>query len=101
MYKYQEISKIEKISQFGLEQNVKEREEGEKKASFSSNFTRFCQSELSRPRVKAALRDESYAWVPELQDFAKVQGSGFHINREKAMSREITLFEVGFFSYSV
>ena len=40
-------------------------------------------------------------WVPESQDFSKVQGSGFHKNREKAVSREITLFEVGFFSCSV
>ena len=31
-------------------------------------------------RVKAALHDESYAWVLESQDFAKVQGSGFHEN---------------------
>ena len=35
------------------------------------------------PRVKAALRNESYTWVLESQDFAKVQGSGFHRNREK------------------
>ena len=61
---------------------------------------RFCRSELGRPRVKAALRDDSYAWAPESQDFSKVQGSDFHGNREKAMYREITLFEVGFFSYS-
>ena len=39
-------------------------------------------------------------WVPESQDSAKVQGSGFHENREKVVSREITPFEVGFFSYS-
>ena len=51
--------------------------------------------------VKVALSDKSYAWVPESQDFSKVQGSGFHRNREKAVSWEITLFEVGFFSYSV
>ena len=52
------ISKIKNISQFDLEQNVREREreEGEKKkASFSSDFMRFCQSELGRPRVKVAL----------------------------------------------
>ena len=61
----------------------------------------FCWSELGRPRVKVVLRDESYAWVPESQDFAKVQGSGFHGNRENAVSREITLIEVGFLSYSV
>ena len=48
--------------------------------------------ELGRPRVKTALRDESYAWVSESRDFAKVQGSGFHRNQEKAVSREITLF---------
>ena len=40
-------------------------------------------------------------WVPESQDFAKVQGLGFPINREKAVFQEITLFEVGFLSYSV
>ena len=59
------ISKIKNISQFGLEKNVRERdrEEGEKKASFSDDFTRFCQSELGKPRVKAALHNESYAWV--------------------------------------
>ena len=99
MYKYQE-----NISQFGLEQNVRERERREKekkKASFFDDFTRFCQSELGKPRVKAALCDKSYAWVPELQDLAKVQFSGFHGNREKVVSREITLFEVGFFSYSI
>ena len=96
------ISKIKNISQIGLEQNVRERErEGRKKASFSGDFTRFCRSELGKPRVKAALRDESYAWVPESQDLAKVQGSGFHGNREKAVSQEITLFKVGFFSNSV
>ena len=60
---------------------------------------RFCRSEHGRSRVKAALRNESYAWVLESQDFAKVQGSSFHRNREKAVSREIMLFEVGFFSY--
>ena len=36
------------------------------------------------------------ARVPESQDFTKVQGSGFHKNRENAVSQEITLFEVGF-----
>ena len=63
---------------FGIEQNVRERErerERERreknKASFSGDFTRFCLTELSSPRVKVALRDESYAWVPESQDFAK------------------------------
>ena len=58
-------------------------------------------SELDRPRVKVALRDESYAWVPKSQDFAKVQGSSFHGNREKAVSREITQIEVGFLFDSV
>ena len=79
----------------------REREEGEKKASFSGDFTRFCRSELGRPRVKVALHDESYAWVPESQDFTKVQGLGFHGNREKAVSREIMIFEVEFFFYSI
>ena len=82
------ISKIKSISQFGLEQNVRERERGrrEKKASFSDDFTRFCRLELSRPRVKVVLSDDSYAWVSESQDFAKVQGLGFHGNREKVVS---------------
>ena len=39
-------------------------------------------------------------WVPKSQDSAKVQGSGFHENREKVVSRETKPFEVGFFSYS-
>ena len=51
-------------------------------------------------RIKVDLRNEGYVWLPESQDSAKVQGSGFHENREKAVSREITPFEVGFFSYS-
>ena len=62
---------------------------------------RFHQSELGKPRVKAALRDESYAWILESQDFAKVQGSGFDENRENSLFQEITLFEVGYLSYSV
>ena len=57
----------------------------------------FRRSNLIRSRVKVALRDESYAWVSESQDFAKVQSSGFHENREKAVSRETTPFEVGVF----
>ena len=61
----------------------------------------FCLSEFDSPRVKAALCDESYEWVPESQDFTNVQGLGFHENREKAVSREITLIRVGFLSYSV
>ena len=50
---------------------VRERER-KKKQPFSDDFTGFCQSELDRTRVKAALCDENYAWVPESQDFAKV-----------------------------
>ena len=60
----------------------------------------FRRSNLVRSRIKADLRDASYAWVPESQDSAKVQGSGFHGNREKAVSREIIPYEVGFFFYS-
>ena len=59
----------------------------------------FRPSDLVRSRIKANLRDEVYVWIPESQDYAKVQGSGFHGNREKAVSRESTPFEVGFFSY--
>ena len=73
----------------------------ETKTSFSVDFTRFFRWELSKPRVKAALRYESYAWVLKSQDVARVQGSSFHENGEKAVSKEITLFEVWFFSYLV
>ena len=61
----------------------------------------FHRSEFDSPRVKAALRDESYAWVLKSQDFTKVKGSSFQGNQEKAVSREITLIKVGFLSYSV
>ena len=67
---------------------------------FSLRFTGFCWSDLVRSRIKTDLPDEIYAWVPESQDSAKVKGSSFHGNREKAVSREITPFEVGFFFYS-
>ena len=50
----------------------RERERIEKQP-FSDDFMRFFRSELDRTRVKAALRDESYAWVLESQDFAKVR----------------------------
>ena len=66
---------------------------------FSLRFTGFRRSDLVRSRIKADLRDEVYAWVLESPDSAKVQGSGFHKNRENAVSREITPFEVGFFFY--
>ena len=51
----------------------REREEGEEKQPFSDDFTGFCRLELGRPRVKAALLDESYMWVLESQDFSKVR----------------------------
>ena len=60
----------------------------------------FCRADLIRSRIKADLLDEVYAWVPKSQDSPKVQGSGFHGNREKVVSRESTPFEVGFFFYS-
>ena len=60
----------------------------------------FHRPDLIRSRVKVALRDESYAWVSESQDFDKDQSLGFHETREKAVSQETTPFEVGFFSYS-
>ena len=75
--KYQNIS-------FGITPNRKrerERErERERKAIFSLRFMSFRRSDLVGSRVKVALRDESYAWVPESQDFAKVQSSDFHEN---------------------
>ena len=86
---------------FGLSQTVRERvREREREEIFSLRFTGFRRSDLVRSRIKADLRDEVYEWVPESQDSAKVQGLGFHGNREKAVSRESTPFEVGFFSYS-
>ena len=42
----------------------REREDEEEKRTFSDDFMGFFQSELGKPRVKAALCDESYAWVP-------------------------------------
>ena len=78
----------------------RERDREKKKASFSLQFTSFRRSDLVGLRVKVSLRDESSTWVPESQDFAKVQSSGFHENREKVVSQEIILLEVGFFSYS-
>ena len=54
----------------------------------------FRRSDLVRSRIKVDLRDKGYAWVSELQDSAKVQGSGFHENREKVVFREITPSEV-------
>ena len=56
--------------------------------------------DLVGSRVKVALRGESYVWAPESQDFSNVQSSGFHENRENAVSQKFTLFEVGFFFYS-
>ena len=80
---------------------MRERErEKRKRASFSLRFTSFRRSDLIGSRVKVALRDKRYAWVQESEDFTKVQSSSFHKNREKTVSRETTLFEVGFFSYS-
>ena len=61
----------------------------------------FRRLDLVRSRIKADLRDEGYTWVPKSKDFSKVQGSGFHGNREKVVSLEIMPFEVGFFSYSI
>ena len=87
---------------FALIQTVERdsKRERERKAIFSLRFTGFHRSNLVRSRIKANLRDARYAWVPESQDSAKVQGSGFHENREKAVSSEITPFEVRFFFYS-
>ena len=65
---------------------MRESEREKKKASFSLRFTSFRRSDLVGLRVKVALRDESYVWVPESQDFAKVQSLGFYKNREKAVS---------------
>ena len=74
-----------KRSHFGLREKrdrerKRERERGKKRKPFSSDFNGFCRSELGKPIVKFALRDESYTWVLESQDFAKVQGLGFQGN---------------------
>ena len=47
-----------------------EREREKRKPSFSLRFTGFRRLEFDSPRVKATLRNESYVWVPESQDFA-------------------------------
>ena len=62
----------EEISFWSREKRDREREREERKP-FSGYFTEFCWSELGRSRVKAALHDESYAWVLESQDFVKVR----------------------------
>ena len=80
--------------------NRKREREREREASFSLRFTGFHKSEFGSTRIKADICDEGYAWVLESQDSTKVQGLGFNGNREKVVSREITPFEVGFFSYS-
>ena len=52
----------------------REREiEKKEKQPFSGDFTGFCRSELDRTKVKAALLNESYAWILESKDFAKVR----------------------------
>ena len=65
------------ISRPNVREREREKEEGEEMQLFSDDFTGFCRSELGRPKVKTFLQDESYAWVPESQYFAKVQGSGY------------------------
>ena len=76
----------------------RERERKEKQP-FSNDFTGFCRSELDRTSVKAALRDESYAWVLESQDFAKVRV--FTKTKKRRCPGKITQIEVGFLSYLV
>ena len=39
--------------------------------NLSLRFTEFGWSEFIGPRTKVHLLDESYAWVPKSQDFAK------------------------------
>ena len=42
-----------------------------KKSNLSPTIS--CRSKLDRTRVKTALRNESYVWVLESQDFTKVR----------------------------
>ena len=73
------ISKIKNISQFGLEQNVREgeKEDGEKKNKLLRRFYEVLQVGT---RQAESLRCSTLRGT---QDFAKVQGSGFHENREE------------------
>ena len=87
-------------SQLNRKRERERERERERKAIFSFRFTGFRRLDLVRSRIKVNLRDEGYVWVPESQVSPKVQGSCFHKNREKVVSREITPFEVRFFSYS-
>ena len=73
--------------------------EREREKNLLSSIHGISSAKSVRSRIKADLRDESYAWVLESQDSFKVQGSGFHGNRENVVSREITTFEVEFFFY--
>ena len=91
-----------KRSHFGLrEKRDRERERGKKRKPFSSDFIGFFRSELSRPRVKAALRDKSYAWYWNHKILSRSKVRVLTKTEKKAVSREITLIEVGFLSYSV
>ena len=44
-----------------IERERERERERKEKQPFSGDFTGFCRSELDRTRVKAALRDKSYA----------------------------------------
>ena len=41
----------------------RESESGKKRKPFFGDFTGFCRSELSKPRLEAALRDKSYGFM--------------------------------------
>ena len=79
-----------------------ERKEGEKKRQSSpANLQGFAGQNSACRELKLIYVMRATHGVPKSQDFAKVQGLGFHGNREKAVFREIKLIEVGFLSYSV
>ena len=81
MFKYKKyLKKSKEISQVGLGQNIRERERErdkerrEKKSNLSPAISRSFTGRNSVGReLKAAMRDESYAWVPKSQDFSKVK----------------------------
>ena len=81
--------------------SVRERERENRESKLFYSIHEFRRSKLDRLGVKVALCDKSSAWISESQDFVKAQGSGFFFrNLENAVSWEIMLFELEFFSYS-
>ena len=78
---------------FGLIQTVEREREGERERERESQASLFDSWDFIYRN--SAVRELKLIYATR----SKVQGSGFHGNREKVVSCEIMSFEVGFFSY--